>query len=49
MALGATKWQVQTGEAIRYIGGDHETVHQTPPSRRGKISTTSKQRRKYVK
>lgn len=26
MALDATKWQVQTSKAIRYIGGDHTTA-----------------------
>ena len=26
MALDSTKWQVQTGKAIRYIGGDHGTA-----------------------
>lgn len=26
MALDATKWQVQTSKAIRYIGGDHGTA-----------------------
>lgn len=26
MALDATKWQVQTNKAIRYIGGDHTTA-----------------------
>jgi hypothetical protein len=26
MALDATKWQVQTNKAIRYIGGDHGTA-----------------------